>query len=65
MTKEIVARAKDYATLLRRNAVSAAQQNALWPMILSLLVPSIVLLILGSALAWVLTGFRREKPARP
>ena len=40
----------------------AVQHNALWPMILSLLVPSIVLLILGSALALVLTGYRREKP---
>ena len=51
MTKEIVAQAKDYAILLRRNAVFAVQQNALWPMILSPLVPPIVLLILGSALA--------------
>jgi len=51
MTKEIVAQAKDYAVLLRRNAVLAVQQNALWPMILSPLVPPIVLLILGSALA--------------
>ncbi len=60
-TPEMAIAVKDYAVRLHDSAVAVARSSQVVPALLYFTLPPLVLLALGSALGWVLSGFRRER----
>lgn len=61
VTRETGERVKQYAAGLHRAAVDATHQAQITAALLYGILPPMVVLILGAAIGWALTGFRRER----